>query len=225
VTRGRLVVLEGPEGAGKTTQVGRLAARLEGAGIDAVAFREPGGTALGDLIRDTVLDPSRTITNEAEALLFMASRAEIVAEQIVPSLEKGLVVLLDRFFLSTYAYQIAGRGLPENAIRAANSLATRGLVPDVTILLELHPSAGLSRVASRGPHDRMERTGDAFHARVSAAFGEYATPAWQAAHTECGRIVSVEAGGGVDDVEARITAALASVCPQPFAALIETVTT
>jgi dTMP kinase len=225
VRQGRLVVFEGPEGAGKTTQLARLAARLEGAAIEAVAFREPGGTELGDTIRDAVLDPSRKITAESEALLFIASRAELVAERIRPSLDNGLVVLLDRFFLSTYAYQIAGRGLPEDALRSANSLATGGLRPDITILLQLHHRDGLSRAASRGPRDRMERTGDAFHTLVAAAFDEYATSAWQAAHPECGPIVRVEAGGGIEDVEARIGAALAAACPDPFAVLVEAVAT
>jgi dTMP kinase len=225
VGKGRLVVFEGPEGAGKTTQVARLAARLEELGIDAVAFREPGGTDLGNLIRDTVLDPARQITNEAEALLFIASRAELVAERIRPALDDGFVVLLDRFFLSTYAYQIAGRSLPEDSLRAANSLATRGLKPDITVLLELPAGDGLSRAASRGPRDRMERTGDAFHERVSAAFSEYATREWQASHPECGPIIKVEAVGGVEDVEARVAAALAAACPEPFSILAETVAT
>ena len=219
------MVFEGPEGAGKTTQVARLAARLDGLGIDAVALREPGGTDLGNLIRDTVLDPARQITDEAEALLFIASRAELVAERIRPALDDGFVVLLDRFFLSTYAYQIAGRGLPEDSLRSANRLATRGLTPDITILLELPAGDGLSRAASRGPSDRMERTGDAFHQRVSAAFSEYATREWQAAHPECGPIVRVEAGGHVEDVEARVAAALAAAGPEPFLVLAETVTT
>jgi dTMP kinase len=225
VRQGRLVVFEGPEGAGKTTQVARLAARLEDLGVDTVALREPGGTQLGDFIRDAVLDPARKISAEAEALLFMASRAELVEERIRPSLTRGFVVLLDRFFLSTYAYQIAGRGLPEAKLRAANSLATGGLTPDITVLLELPAGAGLSRAATRGPRDRMERTGDAFHERVVAAFSEYATPKWQASHPECGPIVRVDASGGVEEVEAKIAAALAAGCPEPFSVLAQTVTT
>lgn len=223
--QGRLVVFEGPEGAGKTTQVARLAARLEGSGVDAVAFREPGGTELGDLIRNALLDPARKMTSETEALLFIASRAELVAEKIRPALKKGAIVLLDRFFLSTYAYQVGGRGLPEASLRATNDLATSGLTPDVTILLDMPAAEGLSRAASRGHRDRMERTGREFHARVAAAFDEYATPEWQASHPECGPIIRVSARGRPEEVEARIATALASACPDPFAVLSEAVVT
>src|SRR5256885_5008657 len=122
--RGKLIVLEGAEGAGKTTQIRFLAERLTRAGIQCVAVREPGGTPVGDDIREILLQPEQEITASTEALLFMASRAELVNREIVPSLQKGMVVLVDRFFLSTYAYQIFGRGLPEPEIRAANRLAT-----------------------------------------------------------------------------------------------------
>src|ERR1700738_4046825 len=121
---GRLIVFEGAEGAGKTTQIRLLAERLTNAGISSVGVREPGGTPVGDEIRDIVLHQDEELTAATEALLFMASRAELIAREILPSLEKLDAVLVDRFFLSTYAYQIVGRGLPEPEVRAANRLAT-----------------------------------------------------------------------------------------------------
>jgi len=205
---GRLVVFEGVEGAGKSTQLDRLAARLGRAGTPCRRFREPGGTPVGDRIRGILLDPGGSLDARTEALLFMASRAELVATVVRPALAAGDVVLLDRFFLSTYAYQIDGRGLPEADVRAANAAATGGLVPDVTLLLALPADEGLARAQQRGPSDRMERSGDAFHARVEAAFTRFATPAWQAAHPEAGPIVPVDAGGTPSDVEQRVVAAL-----------------
>ena len=112
MARGRLIVFEGAEGAGKTTQIRILAERLAAADIPSVAVREPGGTPVGDDIREILLHPEQEITAASEALLFMASRAELVAREIRPSLGAGFTVLLDRFFLSTYAYQIVGRALP-----------------------------------------------------------------------------------------------------------------
>src|SRR3954464_13885172 len=111
MARGKLIVLEGVEGVGKTTQVRLLAELLTKAGVQCVALREPGGTPVGDDIREILLRPEQEITASTEALLFMSSRAELISREIVPSLEQGMVVLLDRFFLSTYAYKIHGRGL------------------------------------------------------------------------------------------------------------------
>ena len=121
MARGRLIVFEGIEGAGKTTQIKLLAERLAAAGIVARGVREPGGTPVGDDIREILLHPEKQITPATEALLFMASRAELVSRELVPALEDGVIVLVDRFFLSTYAYQVYGRGLPEAEIRAAMS--------------------------------------------------------------------------------------------------------
>lgn len=210
---GRLIVFEGGEGAGKSTQLARLAARLSAAAITTATWREPGGTPLGDEIRALLLDPARTITPTAEALLFMASRAQLVADALRPALANGTTVLLDRFFLSTYAYQIAGRGMKADEVRAANALATQGLVPDLTILLTLGADEGLSRAGARGGHDRMEASGAAFHARVEAAFAEFATPAWQSQHPECGPIVAVPADGSVDDVAGRVLGAVVAHFP------------
>lgn len=212
-----LIVLEGTEGVGKSTQVRRLHDLLSAAGRDVIAVREPGGTSVGDAIRALLLDSSHGLDARTEALLFMASRAQLVHEVIRPALEAGAVVLTDRFFLSTYAYQVAGRGLPEDDVRRANSLATGGLVPDLTILLDLPEGEGMRRAAKRSAHDRIERSGDAFHRRVREAFVRFTDPSWQVAHPECGLISLVDASGSEADVTARILEELAARWPRTFA--------
>lgn len=216
MARGRLIVFEGAEGAGKTTQIRILAARLVTAGIPFVAVREPGGTPVGDDIRDIVLHQEQEITAATEALLFMSSRAELIAREIQPSLGKGNVVLVDRFFLSTYAYQIVGRGLPEPEVRAANRLATAGLIPDLTLLLDVHAAHGLERADARGKRDKIEKSGDDFHARVGNAFRQFADPKWQHSHPECGPIKLIDGTGDEATVYKRVISALASAFPQPF---------
>jgi dTMP kinase len=212
--RGRLIALEGPEGVGKTTQLRRLAAHLESAGVPVLALREPGGTPAGDAIRDLLLHSAHDIAPAAEALLFMASRAELVAREVRPALARGTVVLLDRFFLSTYAYQVEGRGLPEEAVRAANQLAVGGLVPDLTLLLD--SPHGQERVERRPVRDRIERSGEEFHETVQVAFRRFADGGWQRAHPECGPVVLVDAGGSVDEVFGRLLAVLATRWPETF---------
>ncbi len=211
---GRLVVFEGVEGAGKTTQLERLALRLGRHGAQVRMLREPGGTAVGDEIRALLLRPGAQIPPRTEALLFMASRAALMDGQVRPALARNEVVLLDRFFLSTYAYQVAGRGLPEHEVRGANAFATGGLVPDVTVLLTLPVAIGLSRAAQRGATDRMEQAERAFHERVAAAFDRFANAAWQAEHEECGLIVPVSAEGAVEAVEERVWHVVAAACPE-----------
>jgi dTMP kinase len=205
IGRGRLIVFEGGEGSGKTTQLRRLSSVLSRRDIAHLCVREPGGTPLGTEVRRLLLDPASDIDPRAEALLFMASRAQLVAREIRPALARGETVLLDRFFLSTYAYQIAGHGLDESAVRAANAFATDGLTPDLTILLRYPVDAGLDRAAVRAnAHDRMEAMGQSFHERVAAALAAFAEQSWQAAHPECGPIVSVDATGSEDDVALRV---------------------
>jgi dTMP kinase len=217
--RGKLIVFEGAEGAGKSTQVRVLAERLATARISCIALREPGGSPVGDSIREIVLHKEHPITDATEALLFMASRAELTAREIVPSLNDGRVVLLDRFFLSTYAYQIFGRGLPEAETRAANRLATGGLVPDLTLLLDVPAVEGLGRADARGARDRMERADDEFHHRVAGAFRQFADPKWQNSHQECGPIKLIDATGDEVAVQERVVAALVTRFPQLFGAL------
>ena len=200
VRGGSLIVFEGIEGAGKTTQITRLHARLAAAGVLCEAYREPGGTPLGDEIRRLLLDRNRQITARAEALLFMASRAELVERCLRPRVAAGHVVLLDRFTLSTYAYQVAGRGLDEREVRAANVTATAGPVPTLTLLLRTSPEIGAERARLRGAPDRMEASGLAFHARVAKAFETFEHPGWQREHPECGPLLPIDADGTADNV-------------------------
>lgn len=212
-------MFEGVEGAGKSTQLARLSTRLTGAGVDSCAFREPGGTPVGDRIRALLLDPAMSLDPRTEALLFMASRAELLATAVRPAIATGAVVLLDRFFLSTFAYQVAGRGLPESDVAEANRVATGGLVPDLTLLLTLPSAEGMARAHRRGPADRIEQSGEEFYGRVERAFRGFATREWQAAHPEAGPIAAVDAIGNPTEVQARIEAALAARCPDLVARL------
>jgi dTMP kinase len=219
VSAGRLIVFEGAEGVGKTTQIRRLAARLEACALPVRVVHEPGATPVGLEIRRLLLESTLDIVPRAEALLFIASRAQLVEHDVRPALAAGEVVLADRFFLSTYAYQGAGRGIPVEELREANRFATAGLVPDLTLLLELPASEGLARADSRGARDRIERAADDFHARVVEAFARFADPLWQAAHPECGPVVRIDARGSEDNVSARVDSALAERWPETFAAL------
>lgn len=218
---GHLIVFEGSEGAGKTTQQRLLSRRLGRAGIEVLCLREPGGTPLGDAIRAILLDSSDHMAHEAEALLFLASRAELVRREIDPALARGVVVLMDRFFLSTYAYQMHGRGLSESQVRSANALATGGLSPDLTLVLDLPAKAGLARVSARGAHDRIERSGEEFHGRVESAFALFASNDWQTAHPECGKIVQVDGRGTPDEILTRVTEALVRNLPDRFSVILD----
>jgi len=217
---GKLIVFEGAEGAGKTTQIKRLAERLGKTGVPCVTVREPGGTPVGDAIREILLDREWNITPAGEALLFMASRSELIARVVGPALAEGKVILFDRFFLSTYAYQIAGRGLPETEVRAANRLATGGLVPDLTLLLDVPATAGLARADARGGHDRIEKSGAEFHDRVGNAFREFADRRWQDSHPECGPITLIDGSGDETAVFTRIAGALSRTFPNIFGRLL-----
>jgi dTMP kinase len=204
-----LIVLEGAEGAGKSTQIKLLAEALTKAGRKVVSLREPGGTPLGEEVRKVLLhDATLDIVPRAESLLFMAARAQIVEREVMPALARAATVLMDRFFLSTYAYQMAGRGLPFDQVIAANKLATAGLRPDLTILLTMPASEGLARAQKRGAKDRMEQADVDFHERVAKAFAEFGSAEWQSANPEAGRIVTVDARGSEADVHARILKAV-----------------
>ena len=211
---GRFIVIDGAEGVGKSTQAARLAEYLARGNRAPVVVREPGGTPAGETIRAFLLDPESAISTRAEALLFMASRAELVDQVIQPALARGETVIADRFFLSTYAYQICARDLPEGAVRAANSFATAGLAPDLTILLQLPAARGLARAAERGEHDRLESAGDVFHEAVERAFSQFKEAAWQAAHPESGPVVAIEADGDADLVFARIVDVIRTRWPE-----------
>ncbi|MDZ7631729.1 MAG: dTMP kinase [Gemmatimonadaceae bacterium] len=206
--RGRMIVLEGGDGVGKTTQLPQVADALCRRGLVLHTVREPGQTQVGQRVRELLLHPDSTISPATEALLFLAARAQVVAEVVQPALDRGDWVLADRFFVSTYAYQIAGHGLDDGWVRAANTLATAALIPDLTLLLTLPPDAAAARRAGRGLADRLERYGAAFDARVAAAYAAASTPAWQATHPECGPIVAVPADGEIEAVTERLVAAI-----------------
>ena len=165
------VSFEGLDGSGKTTQVERLRASLEADGREVVTAREPGGTALGEQLRALVLH-GREMTPWAEALVYAAARAELVAQVIEPALARGADVLLDRYFDSSVAYQGIGRGLGMHEVLELNLLAVRGCVPDRTFVLAVDPTRSLERVS--GSPDRIEREDGAFHEKVAAGYQQLA---------------------------------------------------
>ena len=171
-TAGKFITFEGGEGAGKSTQLTRLAERLRASGDGVLSLREPGGTPFGEKMRDVLKQPGSAIQPAAEALLFTACRAQLVADVIAPALAAGKVVLCDRFIDSTVAYQSGGRGLDRALIEAANRLACGAIRPDLTILLDLDPARGLGRASVRdhGQPDRFEVLGAEFHRQVRALY-------------------------------------------------------
>ncbi|MDR2982214.1 MAG: dTMP kinase [Puniceicoccales bacterium] len=176
--RGAFITFEGSEGAGKSTQIGLLAERLRQDGREVCLVREPGGTALGEDVRQILKHApyGDRLTDEAELLLFAASRAQLVQEIIRPALAKGQVVLSDRFTDSTTVYQGHGRGLPAGFIRELNTFATGSLVPAMTVLLDLPAADGLERARQRltDVADRMEAMEMAFYDRVCQGYEELA---------------------------------------------------
>jgi dTMP kinase len=169
--RGALITIEGIDGAGKST----LAAGLVGAFGSLELLREPGGVELSERIRDLVKDPALRVDPRAEALLYAAARAQLVAERVEPLLAAGRPVLLDRFVDSSLAYQGAGRELGVDAVRAVNAFATGGLVPDLTLLLRIDPAVGRARQDDRGEAlDRLELAGESFFEAVARAYDDLA---------------------------------------------------
>lgn len=168
---GRLITVEGLDGAGKSTLAGALVEALRDRGADVELLREPGGVVLAERIRTLVKDPALACGPRAEALLYAAARAQLVEETLVPALEAGRTVLLDRFVDSSLAYQGAGRELGVAEIAALNAFATGGLTPDRTLLLRVAPEEGRARLDGRGEApDRLEQAGVAFFARVADAY-------------------------------------------------------
>ncbi|HEX4599897.1 MAG TPA: dTMP kinase [Gemmatimonadales bacterium] len=168
---GLFIVVEGPEGAGKSTLARALATRLAADGRAVVTVREPGGTPVAEAARKVALRFPHAMAPAAELFLFLAARADLVDRVIRPALEAGQVVVADRFDLSTLAYQVAGGGLPAEETIQAIRLATGGLVPDVTLVLDVPVAVGRGRQrAARKVQDRFERQDDAFHRRVLGAY-------------------------------------------------------
>jgi dTMP kinase len=168
---GLFVVLEGTEGSGKSTLALALEDRMRQVGLDPLVVREPGGTRAAEIARQALLDPDHHLGPVAELFFYLAARADLVQTVIRPALAAGRVVLSDRFAMSTEAYQMAGRGLPEEVVRPANRAATDGLVPDLTLILDLSPQVGQARQVAGGKRlDRLDRETAEFHRRVEAYY-------------------------------------------------------
>lgn len=171
------IVVEGPEGAGKSTLTRSLTSRLLAEGRRVLTVRQPGGTPLAEAARKLALKSKHEITPAAELFLFLTARAELVDRVVRPALEDGQVVLADRYDLSTLAYQVAGRGLPQAEVEAALRLATGGLNPDLTLVLDVPVAVGRERQRrAQKEQDRIEVQDDAFHERVRVAYRTAAGP-------------------------------------------------
>ena len=207
---GLFIVLEGGEGVGKTTQVALLSEWMRQAEIPHVAAREPGGTPVGEAIREVVLGrPELDVPAESELMLILAARAAFVRDVVRPALEAGKVVLADRFALSTLAYQGHGRGLDLEAVRSGIDFATGGLTPDLYVVLDLPARDGAERQRRAGASpDRIERAGDAFLERVRRGYLELAT--------EEPRVAVLSAEGTPEVVHRRIRDLLEERYPETF---------
>jgi dTMP kinase len=207
---GLFITFEGGEGSGKSTQLRLLARRLESAGLPVRVLREPGGTEVGEAVRSLLLDPEHGgLDARAELLLYEAARAQLVAEVIEPALEAGEIVLCDRFFDSTTAYQGYARGLPLDEVAALNASATGGVSPARTLVLDIDPTLGVQR-ATCGGADRLECEDLAFHRAVREGF-------LAIAENDPDRVRVVDATGTIDEVASRVASALGDI--EPFSAV------
>lgn len=197
---GLFITLEGGDGSGKSTQSGILVEWLQNSGRTVVVSREPGGTDLGLELREIVLHRRGEIAPRAEALIYAADRAHNVATKVRPALERGDVVVQDRYLDSSVAYQGAGRVLGGDEVRDISLWAAERLLPDLTVLLDLHEDAGKDRLAdSRTRYDRLEAEANDFHGRVRAGYLELAA-------TEPERFLVLDARGSVESIAAAIRA-------------------
>lgn len=194
MSRGRLITIEGLDGAGKTTLAAELKRVMAGRGLEVVRLREPGGVRVSEQVRKLVKDPGLRIGARAEALLYAAARAQLVEEALTPLLETGKWVLLDRFVDSSLAYQGGGRELGVDQVRSINEFATAGVRPDRTLLLEVDPALGRSRSRDRDePVDRLEAERDEFFERIRTAYRALA-------EAEPERIRTIDASAPPDQV-------------------------
>ncbi len=202
---GLFITLEGGDGSGKSTQSALLAAWLEHQGRTVVTSREPGGTELGLELREIILHRRGYIAPRAEALIYAADRAHNVATRVRPALERGEIVLQDRYLDSSVAYQGAGRVLDGRQVRDLSLWAAEGLLPDLTILLDLDENLGRARLKSAGGrYDRLEEEQQDFHARVRSAYLELA-------RAEPGRFLVLPAADSVDSIAERIQARVSTL--------------
>ncbi len=196
--KGVFITFEGIDGCGKSTQMRLLGQRLEQRGVAVIYTREPGGTAISEKIRSVILDRDNTeMTAITEMLLYAAARAQHVEELVLPSVMSGKVVLCDRFYDSTVAYQGAGRSLSEDKLREANALAIKEMWPDLTIFLDVDYETSRRRMHKREALDRMDAEKRAFHERVIEGFRELADK-----YPE--RICRIDASGSKEETQARI---------------------
>ncbi|GMR13908.1 MAG: dTMP kinase [Gemmatimonadota bacterium] len=213
MSEGRLVALEGVEGAGKTTQADLLTEWLVDLGVRFTAAREPGGTEVGEAIREIVQDrPDLAVPAETELLLYLGSRAAFVREIVRPALDRGELVVADRYSMSTFAYQGYGRGLDLESVRRLDSFATGGLTPDVYLIFDLAAEDGLARQRhGDAGGDRIEREGDAFLKTVREGYLELA-------QTEPGAHL-IDASGDAEAVHRRVREVLIEALPETFGVL------
>ncbi len=196
---GVLITFEGIEGCGKTTQARLLVDALRKAGRDVLAVREPGGSAIAESIRAMLLDPANTAMSPlAELLLYEAARAQLIAEVIRPALDRGAIVVCDRFYDSTTAYQGAGRGLRNVDFTTLNRLATGGLTPDLTLFIDIPVEIGLARAKNGAEGDRIEREPAEFHNRVRQGFQAIAA-------AESNRVRRLDGERSVEDIAREVS--------------------
>lgn len=197
---GRFIVFDGPDGSGKSTQFRRFASMIQEAGVSLCEVRDPGGTPTGERIREILLDRSLTgMTVRCETLLYMASRAELVEQRVIPALAKGQLVLADRFVSSTLAYQGAAGGVPASEIAAVAKMATRGLMPHLIVIFDLDERAAAKRLSPL--LDRMEAKGAAFHRAVRKGYLDQA-------EADPGRYIVIDASRNEEEVWAELSGAV-----------------
>lgn len=201
--KGTFITFEGCEGAGKSTQIRLLSQYLAERGKECVVTREPGGSAISEAIRAVILDGKNTaMTDECEALLYAAARAQHLSDTVLPALEAGKTVLCDRYIFSSFAYQGYGRGLDMEFLRAVNSFALQGHMPDITLFLDIPPRSAFERKHGADQNDRIEQAGEAFHARVYQGY-------LRLAEEYPGQIVRVDCSGTKFETNEKIRALLA----------------
>lgn len=199
MTRGLFITFEGIDGCGKSTQIELLREFLDSKGIDNIVIREPGGTVVGEKIREILLDKKNSdMTPLAELLLFEAARAQIVSEKISPALEEGTCVICDRFFDSSMAYQGVARGMGTDVVSLLNNVAVAGIAPDITFFLDITVEESLARRNKRGEEsDRIESAGDSFLEKVRQGY-------LYAAVYDSDRIKTIDASSSIEDIASQI---------------------